>query len=44
MLSKVKFGASAPLLASSWLLMGGPVWTLMNVLLEEPPAPDTGSV
>lgn len=44
MLSKDRSGASAPLLAYSWLLMGGPVWTLMNVLLEEPPVPDIGNV
>lgn len=44
MLSKDRYGASAPLLAYSWLPMGGPVWMSMNVLLEAPPALDLGSV
>lgn len=44
MLSKDRYGASAPLPAYSWLLMGGPVWMLMNALPEEPPALDLGSV
>lgn len=44
MLSKDRFGASARLLAYNWLLMEGLVLILMNVLLEEPPALDSGSV
>lgn len=44
MLSKDKYGASAPLLDCSWLPTGGPVWILMNVLLEELPALGLGSV